>query len=484
MVKRFPVFGGAGAVFLCLIPFLCRGSHVETRETAGPLNIVVILVDDLGWTDLHGYGSDLHDTPRIDRLIREGMRFTDAYAASCVCSPTRASIMTGKHPARLHMTIWYGAAVDPEVNKEKNPKLITPKTEHNLPRRETTIAKALRRAGYFTAHVGKWHLGDPGHYPRAHGFDVNVGGTFSGCPASFFSPFIDADRNPLPNLSAGRDGEYLTDRLTSEAIAILERAGSRPLFLHLAYYTVHTPIEGKPDLVDRYARRVKPGFEHQNPAYAAMVHTLDENVGRVLDKLDELGIADRTAVILFSDNGGAHYQHRGRTITSNRPLRAGKGTLYEGGVRVPLVVRWPGVTPAGSVCRRPVISHDLYPTILGIAGLEGDPGHNDEVDGLSLVPLLRDPNAALPRDALYWHYPHYYYGMNTPGSSIRCEDWKLLEYLEDGRVELYNLNDDLGETRDLSAVLPDRARQLRDRLGAWRKRVDAQMPKPNPNYRP
>ncbi|NOX54433.1 MAG: sulfatase [Planctomycetes bacterium] len=484
LLRRWGGLSVAFQLIAYLTAALCGAGRAEAGTDERPLNFVLFVVDDLGWSDLGCYGSDLHETPRIDRLARTGMRFTDAYAAAPVCSPTRASIMTGKYPARLHITTWYGDAVDPEVNKEPNLKLIPPASEHNLAHREVTIAEALKRAGYLTAHIGKWHLGDPAHYPQTQGFDINIGGTFSGCPASFFSPFFDADGNAMPGLRTTRKGEYLTDRLTDEAVNFIGGTDGRPFFLHLAYYAVHTPIEGKPELVERYRKKIKPGMVHRNPAYAAMVESVDRSVGRVLDKLDELGIADRTVVILISDNGGAHYRYRGQIITSNRPLRAGKGTLYEGGVRVPLIVRWPGKTPARTVCREPVISNDLYPTILDIAGVRDDRSHSDGIDGLSLVPLLEDPSARLPRDALFWHYPHYYYGMNTPVSSIRQGRWKLLEHLEDGRLELYDLARDIGETNNLAAAMPEKAERLRQRLDAWRRKVGARMPKPNPNWRP
>ena len=467
----------AGVFFL-----LPQPSNASDNRTTGtrPLNIVFVVVDDLGWADLGCYEADLHETPRIDGLAQQGMRFTDAYAAAPVCSPTRASIFTGKHPSRLHMTIWYGAAVDPEVNKEKNPKLITPACEHNLPLDQVTIAEVLRRADYATWHVGKWHVGDPDHYPMAQGFDVNIGGNFCGCPKSFFYPFRgqDAPDIPLPRLESGQLGDYLTDRLTDEAIKLLDGHNDRPFFLHLAFYSVHTPIEGKPALVERYRQEVKDGMRHQNPAYAAMVHSVDENVGRVLDKLDSLGIADRTLVILFSDNGGAHY----RGITNNHPLREGKGTLYEGGIRVPLIVRLPGPVLPGGVCRQPVLSTDFYSTILELTGIEGDAQHDGALDGTSLVPLLEDPAAGLKRDFLCWHYPHYYYGMNTPVGAIRQGDWKLLEYFEDGRLELYNLAADISEKNDLSASRPELAKRLQSQLSDWRHTIDAALPTPNPDW--
>jgi arylsulfatase A-like enzyme len=463
---------------------ISAGTYGGTRKDASaPLNFVFILADDLGWADTGCYGSDLHETPNIDRLAQQGMRFTNAYAAASVCSPTRASIMTGKYPARLHMTIWYEASANPPHNR----KLIPPVTQGNLPLKEVTIAEVLKKAGYFTAHVGKWHLGDAGHYPETQGFDVNVGGTFWGAPPTYFYPYKGAQRyggefRYVPHLEFGHKGEYLTDRLTNEALGILDKVKDKPFFLNLCYHTVHTPIEGKPELVEHYKKKVRPGMHHQNYEYAAMVQSLDENVGRIMAKLDELGIADRTVVFFFSDNGGFVNKYETRVVTNNYPLRSGKGSLYEGGVREPLIIRWPGVTQAGSVCPEPVCSIDFYRTILEMNGLAGDPKHNAELDGLSLVPLLRNPNARLKRKALYWHYPHYY-PTTSPVSSVRQGDWKLLEYFEDGHVELYNLASDVGEQNNLAGRMSEKARELRTRLAAWRKSVNAQMPAPNPKYK-
>ena len=454
-----------------------------TAGAAPPLNFVFILADDLGWSDVGCYGSDLHETPNIDRLAREGMRFTDAYAAAPVCSPTRASIMTGKHPARLHLTIWYEASANPPQGR----RLIPPVTQGNLAHEQVTIAEVLKEAGYVTAHVGKWHLGDAGHYPETQGFDVNIGGTFWGAPATFFYPYRGAQHyggefRYVPHLEFGSEGEYLTDRLTSEAIGILNKVKDKPFFLNLCYHTVHTPIEGKPELVERYKKRVKPDMHHQNYEYAAMLHSLDENIGRILKTLDDLGMAGRTVVFFSSDNGGFINQYEGKTVTDNYPLRSGKGSLYEGGVRVPLIIKWPGVTKPGSTSGEMVSSIDFYRTILDMRGLSGDAKHNADVDGLSLVPLLKDPDAKLKRDALYWHYPHYY-ATTSPVSSIRRGDWKLLEYFEDSRVELYNLKDDLSERNDLAKKMPDKAVELQTRLDAWRQAVDAQLPAQNPKYK-
>ena len=443
-------------------------------------NVIIVLVDDLGWTGLTCYGSDLHETPNIDRLAQQSVKFTDAYAAAPVCSPTRASIMTGKWPAKLHITVWHESSGEPPAWMRK--KLIPPITEGNLNLSEVTLAEALHEAGYLTAHVGKWHLGDAAHYPENHGFDVNIGGSFWGCPPTFFYPYRGIFGNELryvPGLPFGKEGEYLTDRLTDEAIEIIDRAGDRPFFLNLCYHTVHTPIEGKPNLATKYEKKIREGMDHDNAHYAAMHETLDRNVGRLLAKLNDRGIADNTVVIFTSDNGGFVNKYKGQRVTGNEPLRSGKGSLYEGGIRIPLLIKWPKVTPVGQVCHEPVVTCDFYPTILDLLGLEGDATHNAAIDGISLKPLLQNPTASLDREALYFHYPHYY-PTTSPVSAIRAGDWKLLEYFEDGHTELYNLAEDISEANDLAAKKPDKAKQMREQLAQWRERVDAQLPRPNP----
>lgn len=468
-----------------LLEVAALSSPVSVSAADRAPNVVLIVADDLGWSDLSCYGADLHQSPNLDRLASQGMRFTDSYAAAPICSPTRASIMTGKSPARLHMTIWYEAALS---GPERNRKLIPPKAATDLPRTEFTIAEVLKAAGYLTAHVGKWHLGDAAHYPETQGFDVNIGGTFWGAPATFFFPYRGLwpgsdEVRYLPHLEWGQPGEYLTDRLTDEALKVIDRAGDRPFFLHLAYHSVHTPIEGKPALVERYRERLSPGLRHQNPGYAAMVHSLDENVGRVLSRLDERGVADSTIVVFTSDNGGYIGRYQGQVVTNNAPLRSGKGSLYEGGIRTPLIVRWPGRVRPGSLCREPVLSTDLYPTLLELTGLHGDPRHNASLDGRSLVPLLNDPAAHLQRDALYFHYPHYY-ATTSPVGALRAGDWKLLEYFEDQHLELYDLGRDLHERENLAASMPERAAGLHARLRAWRKEVSASMPEVNTEFVP
>lgn len=447
-------------------------------RTSAPPNIVFILADDLGWSGLGCYGSDFHETPRLDRLAQEGVRFTQAYAMS-VCSPTRAAVLTGKHAARLHFTIWREGSLERTKRAaESRWPLLPPATITDLPHGEITIAEQLKAAGYLTFHVGKWHLGDASHYPETHGFDVNIGGTQWGAPESYFWPFGGTNRfreyRYVPGLGIGKPGDYLTDRLTDEALRLIDSAGDRPFFLNLWYHNPHTPIDAKPEVSARFQAKLEPGMRHQNPDYAAMIETLDENIGRVLDRIESRGLAGRTLVVFTSDNGGFLGDYNGRRVTDNAPLRSGKGSLYEGGIRVPLIARLPGVTVAGAVCVEPVICTDLPRTFAEVAGVRFDTA----LDGVSLVPLLRDPRGTLDRAAIHFHYPHYY-ATTTPASAMRSGEWKLIEFFEDGRLELYNLKDDPGETTNLAARLPHQARAFQTRLETWRRAVGAQLPAPN-----
>ena len=467
----------AGGRFLLAIGLLVLGSgRPATSLAAEPRpNIVFILADDLGWSDLGCYGADLHETPHLDRLAREGLRFTQAYAMS-VCSPTRAALLTGRHAARLNLTVWREAALNRDADAARTPRaLLPPATASDLPHAETTLAEVLKAAGYLTFHVGKWHLGDAGHSPETQGFDVNVGGTHWGAPATYFWPFRGTNSagefRYVPGLGPGKAGDELTDRLTDEALRLIDGAGEQPFFLNLWLHSPHTPVEGKPALVEHFRRRLRPGLWHQNPDYAAMLRTLDDNVGRVLARLEARRLRERTLVIFTSDNGGYDQPFRGRAVTDNFPLRSGKGSLYEGGIRVPLIVRMPGLTSPGSVCREPVICMDFFPTIAELAGVAGATA----VDGLSLVPLLRDPAARLAREALCFHYPHYY-PTTSPVSAVRAGEWKLLEYFEGDRVELFHLRDDPGEQRNLASAEPERTAELRRQLGRWREEVGARIP--------
>jgi arylsulfatase A len=436
-----------------------------------PPNFVFILVDDLGWRDVgyyvgYGYkGSTYYETPNINKLARQGMRFTDAYAASPVCSPTRASIMAGKYPARMHLTDWIHGYEDPYA------KLLIPEWTHYMRTEEVTIAEALKTVGYATAHIGKWHLGDdPSYWPDNQGFDVNIGGWKLGYPTGgYFSPYEN------PTLPDGPDGEYLTDREGKEAEKFIEQNKDRPFFLYLAHYAVHIPLQAKQDIIDKFEAK-PPSPEHDDATYAAMIQSVDDAVGRILYKLEKLKIAENTVIIFMSDNGGL------LGTTDNTPLRGGKSQAYEGGIREPMIIKWSNVVQAGSVCSVPVISTDFYPTILEMAGLFLKT--EQHYDGVSLVPLLKQ-TGALDREAIYWHYPHYHinnpYG---PFGAIRKGDWKLIEYFENMNVELYNLNDDLGEQTNLVATNPVKAFELRDMLYTWRASVGAQMPTHNPDYQP
>jgi arylsulfatase A-like enzyme len=454
---------------------LALGALPRYARAAGerPPNIVFILIDDLGWRDVGCNGSTFYETPNVDRLAATGMRFTDGYAACTVCSPTRASLMTGKYPARLHLTDWISGHVRPHA------KLRVPDWTKYLPLEQVTLAEAVKPLGYTTGFIGKWHLGDKEEYwPLAQGFDVNVGGYSRGSPPSYFAPYR------IPTMKEGPDGEYLTDRHAADAVAFLESHRDEPFLLYLSMYAVHTPLQAKKDLIAKYERKIAaaPDKAQGRAVYGAMVESMDQCVGRVLDALDRLGLDQNTVVFFTGDNGGLVGSVR-NPITDNSPLRAGKGSAYEGGVREPFVVRWPGVTKPGSVCREPVISIDVYPTILDIVGTKGDPEHNKTVDGVSLVPLLRG-GKSLAREALYWHYPHYHPGGATPYSAIRLGDYRLVEFFEDGHTELYNLRADIGETKDLAKEEPGLAKNLHAKLVAWRQAVGAQMPTVNPDYDP
>lgn len=465
--------------------FALAQSRPEIRfgtPTVSHPNIILFLADDLGWSDLGCYGADLHETPHLDRLAREGMRFTDAYAAS-VCSPTRACLLTGRHNARLGVTVWREQSQDPPRNRRLLPPLVT----ENLPLEETTLAEEFQSAGYLTALVGKWHLGDASHYPETQGFDINIGGTHWGAPQTHFFPYRGRGRfrnefRYVPHLEGGREGEYLTDRLTDEAIRVIDSAGQRPFFLYLAHHAVHTPIEAKSDIVAHYEQKLRPEMHHQNAAYAAMVQSLDESVGRVLEHLEQRKLRDRTIVVFLSDNGGYVNQFAGKQVTNNYPLRSGKASLYEGGVRVPLIVRAPGITPAAALCHAPVFVGDLFPTLLELAGVNREAKQAAALDGISLAKVLKEPQSPLQRDSLYFHFPHYY-ATTTPVSAIRAGNWKLLEYYEDRRAELYNLQSDLGEANDLAAAEPARVNALRDRLHGWLKDINASRPAANPEFR-
>jgi arylsulfatase A-like enzyme len=425
--------------------------------------ILFILVDDMGWRDTGPYGNSFIDTPHLNRFASESARFTDAYAACPVCSPTRASILTGKYPARLHLTDWI-----PGRKQWPYAKLLTPSFNQELPLEETTLAEAVHPLGYRTGAVGKWHLGGKGHLPTDQGFDVNVGGTSAGHPPTYFGPL------DLPNLTL-EPGEFLTQRVTMEGARFIRESASHPFFLYEAHFTVHMPLQAPQDLIEKYRKKDTGDVD---PTYCAMVETLDTSVGQLLKALDDSGQAKDTIVVFFSDNGGVRYQaKRPKPVTNNAPLRAGKGHLYEGGIREPLMIRWPGVTRAGSVIHDPVSSVDFVPTLCEAAGAKFP-----KVDGVSIRPLLE--GRRMPERPLFWHYPHYSDQGGKPGAAVRLGDWKLIEFYEDNRLELFNVKDDIGERRNLINREPARAKKLHGLLSDWRQSVSASMPKANPAYDP
>jgi arylsulfatase A-like enzyme len=441
---------------------------------AAPPNVVLIVADDLGWADLGCYGSKFHRTPHIDQLAADGVRFTDAYAAAPVCSPTRASILTGKYPARLHLTDWLPGRPNRPDQKLRRPAIL-----QHLPLEEVTLAEILKKAGYRTALIGKWHLGGEGFEPQRRGFDVNIGGDETGTARSYFAPFKSPNGVFMPGLEKAPDGEYLPDRLTTEAEKFIAAHRDAPFFLCLTHYLVHTPLKAKPELVKKYKSDGKPG-EQNNPHYAAMVESLDESVGRIRAKLHGLKLTDRTIILFFSDNGGLCTIEGPLTpATINAPLREGKGYLYEGGIREPLLVYAPGVTKAGQTYYDAVGSIDFFPTILDLCGLKNETA----VDGLSFAPLLRGKTTP-QREALYWHYPHYSDEGGRPGGAIRADAWKLIEYYESGRRELFNLKNDIGETQNVIDTNAELAKKLHAKLAAWRRAVGAQTMTPNSDYVP
>lgn len=463
---------------------------LQAAQKKSRTNFLFILVDDLGWTDLGCNGSTFYETPNVDRLCSEGMKFTDAYAACPVCSPTRASILTGRYPARLKITDYInpGGGNQPEKWK-RNTRLLPARYADRLPHDEVTLPETLKEAGYATFFAGKWHLGPEDFLPTDHGFDVNKGGREMGGPyggKKYFSPYGN------PYLEDGPDGEHLPDRLASETVKFIKANHDKPFLAYLSFYSVHTPLMTRADLKEKYLEKRKGAPKEawgkegsrkvrlvQNHAvYAGMVEAMDQAVGKVLGTLRDLGLDKNTVVIFMSDNGGLSTSEG--HPTSNLPLRAGKGWLYEGGIREPMFIKWPGITKPGSLCSEPVTSTDFYPTMLEVAGLAQRP--EQHLDGVSLAPLLRGEKT-VSRDALYWHYPHYGNQGGSPGAAVRAGRWKLIEFYEDHRVELYNLKEDLEEKNDLAAANPEKAEGLRKMLHTWLREVGAEAPKTNPAFK-
>jgi arylsulfatase A-like enzyme len=469
-------------VFAC---FLSLGLTACEPAESPPLNVVLIVIDDMGWMDSGAYGSTFYETPNIDRLASEGVRFTDFYTASPVCSPTRASLMSGKHPGRLDLTNWIGG--------EQNGLLTQAEYIRQLPLEEVTLGEAFSDAGYATGYVGKWHLGGEAYLPDMQGFDYMFAVNHAGQPGAYFPPY----ENPnyavtnVPNLEGDPEGTYLTDRLTDVSLDFITEHRDEPFFFVLSHYAVHTPLQAKPEATARYEvkaealgpptedhyeaeREAETKLRQDHATYAAMIESTDESVGRILDTLDELNLSENTVVMFVSDNGGlSTLMRRGfNQATANVPLRAGKGWLYEGGIRAPLIVRLPGAEQAGRVAEHPASSTDVYPTLLELAGLPLLP--QQHVDGVSLAPTIQQGVSV--RDTLFWHFPHYHGSGNRPGGAIRAGDLKLVEWFEDGSVELYDLSTDLSERDDLARQRPEDTQRLLERLRAWREDVGANMP--------
>lgn len=457
----------------------------SSREPASKPNILFILVDDYGIKDVGIEGSTFYETPNIDSLARSGMRFTQGYAACQVCSPSRASILLGKYPARHGITNWLGG----DSGGGENAKIFTPDYLRALPADDTTLAEALKEAGYATFFAGKWHLGNKGSSPEDHGFEINKGGSYRGGPHhGYFPPY------QLPNLPDGPKGEELSQRLATETIAFMEQNQNKPFLAYLSFYAVHAPIQTTRPLWSKYRDkasqlpmpverfkidRTLPVRQVQdNPIYAGLVESMDAAVGRVLTRLKELGLDERTIVCFTSDNGGVSSGHDYGSC--NLPYRGGKGRQWEGGLRVPFYLRAPGITTAGSRCDTPVIGTDFFPTILQLAGLPLRP--QQHIDGVSLEPLMRGGQIT-PRP-LFWHYPHYGMQGGEPSSIIRLGNWKLIHYWEDHRNELYNLAEDIGEECDLAAKEVEQTGLLWAQLQAWLKETGTRIPQVNPAYKP
>ncbi len=484
-------------------------THPETDNSSlptEPVNILFILADDLGRMDLGCYGSTFYETPHLDQLANNGMLFTDAYAACPVCSPTRASILTGKYPARIDVTDWIPGRQS-YLPIEPNHQLVAQEFAHEVKLEEKMLSEALKEQGYTTFFGGKWHVGEEDDYwPEHQGFDINKGGHNKGSPpGGYFSPYKN------PRLSDGPEGEYLTDRLTTEAVQFLDTIGENPFLLYMSYYTVHNPMQGKDSLVAYFQRKAdslgisdearyntaaewinkapqKGNFRERliqdHAVYASMVYSLDENIGRMIEALERNGLKEKTIVIFTSDNGGLSTSEG--SPTSNLPFRAGKGWLYEGGIREPLIVSWPAHIGAGTTSPIPISSPDFYPTILELAQISSLPSQH--IDGVSFRSVLlatkeeNKPADNLTNRPLFWHYPHYSNQGGRPGGAIRKGDWKLIEWYETGEVELYNLKNDPGEKNELSQETQDKVVGLKTELEEWRQEVQAKMMKRNSDF--
>lgn len=443
-------------LLLALLCVPCARCSAADRASQPP-NFILILADDLGWADLGCYGNTFNETPHLDRLVREGMRFTQFYAGP-VCSPTRANLQSGQDQARFGIT--------QHIPGHRRPfaRLSDPVVPLQLPLEVETFAERLSAGGYATGYFGKWHLGGEGFGPERQGWQTA----------------LEIKGNTQPPATKGGAAQRTAEVLADKALAFIAENKGKSFLLQISHAAVHIPLSTTPELLTKYqAKKPMPGYP-SNPAYAGLLEELDQSVGRIVEALDRAGLAENTLILFLSDNGGLEHEQSGRIVTSNRPLRGEKGMLYEGGIRIPAIARWVGRVPAASVCTTPAITMDVYPTLHELAGASASA--DQPQDGVSLAALLANPAAPLKRDTLHWHLPHYHH--STPASAIRSGDWKLIEFFEDSALELYDLRADPGEATNLAARDPARARELQAALASWRQRVGARMPVPNPNYDP
>jgi len=462
---------------LALLPFTAQ-SNTQPVKTDKP-NVLIVFVDDLGAMDIGSYGATFHETPNIDAFAKSAVRFTDAYSASPVCSPSRAALLTGKSPERVKITDWIPGAKPP-----KNAKLIPPKIFNELPLAEVTLAETFKDHGYSTFFAGKWHLGDEGFFPEQHGFDINIGGYHKGSPKSYYSPYKN------PKLVNGTKGEYLTDRLTTETLQFMRKQGDKPFFAMLSFYTVHTPLEAAKPYISYYQQKAdalpaltvttekerngtKSRLRQDNAKYASMVHAMDVNIGRLLKGMKASDLDKNTIIVFTSDNGALSTLKRPGPA-SNKPFRAGKGWIYEGGIRVPMIIHDPGVSQKGVVSTEPVITTDIAPTLLELAGIKQ---HNmSPLDGVSLNALLT-AGGEVDRKSIRVYYPHYHGSKSKPSYMVREGDWKFIYFYESGESELYNLSADIGEQKNLISKHPKMALRLQKEMQTWLDSVGAVQPK-------
>jgi arylsulfatase A-like enzyme len=422
---------------------------------------VFILADDLGWNQVGYHGSDFYETPNIDRIASEGMHFSNAYTSAPVCSPTRAGLMTGKHPARLHLTDYIPGNPFPYA------KLVTPQQAPCLPLEEVTIAEKLKQNGYVTGHFGKWHLSPDKNYQPGRPFDPRSQG---------FSEVFTSVKPP-PDADPDKDAHHAVE-ITEHSLKFIDNNKDKPFFLYVSHHVVHRPLMENAELVAKYESKPGAAEAQHNPTMGAMIERMDSGIGRILQKLDELNLTQNTVVIFYSDNGGLEM------LQDQYPLRGGKAMIFDGGLRVPLAIRWPGVVQSGSISDALVTSEDFFPTIMEILGITYD---KNILDGVSVIPLLKQ-TGTLERNALYWHYPHYHHQGYKPGGAVREGDYKLIEWYEetlqglDNQVNLYNVSDDIGEIRDLSQSMPEKTAELRSKLREWRRAIEVQEMQLNPNY--